>query len=41
MEMVAAWRLANARLILAFGQEDKELPIVLDLYACPPLNDTQ
>jgi hypothetical protein len=36
-ELAAVWRLNNARLILVYGQEDKELPIVLDLYVCPPL----
>ncbi len=36
-ELVALWRLDNARLILVYGQEDKELPIKLDLYVCPPL----
>jgi hypothetical protein len=38
-EWVAVWRLTNARLILVYGQEDKELPIVLDLFVCPPLTD--
>jgi hypothetical protein len=36
--LVAVWRLDNARLILVYGQEDKELPIVLNLYVCPPLS---
>ena len=36
-ELAAVWRLTNARLILVYGQEDKELPIVLDLLVCPPL----
>lgn len=35
-ELAAVWSLTNARLILVFGQEDKELPILLDLYVCPP-----
>jgi hypothetical protein len=34
-ELVAVWRLTNARLILVYGQEDKELPIVLDLFVTP------
>ena len=36
-ELVAVWRLTNARLILVYGHGDKELPIVLDLFVCPPL----
>ena len=35
-EECAVWKLRNARLILVYGQEDKELPIMLDLYVCPP-----
>lgn len=38
-ELTAVWQLTNARLILVCGQEDKELPIVLDLFVCPPSND--
>ena len=38
--LAAVWRLNNARLILVYGQEDKELPIVLDLYVCPPLKES-
>ncbi|MFO0965206.1 MAG: hypothetical protein U0793_06430 [Gemmataceae bacterium] len=40
-ELTAVWPLTNARLILVFGQEDKELPIVLDLFVCPPRNDAE
>ena len=38
---IAVWRLNNARLILRYGQEDKELPIALELYVCPPLQDSE
>jgi|SRR5579872_540960 len=38
-EMTAVWHLPNARLILVYGQEDKELPILLDLFVCPPRED--
>ncbi len=34
-ELVAVWRLTNARLILVYGQEDKELPLMLELFVCP------
>ena len=40
-ELAAVWQLTNARLILVYGQEDKELPILLDLFICPPLGDRQ
>jgi hypothetical protein len=39
--LVAVWQLTNARLILVYGQEDKELPIVLNLFVCPPLTGMQ
>jgi hypothetical protein len=34
-EEVAMWPIENARIILGYGQEDKELPIVLELVVCP------
>jgi hypothetical protein len=35
-ELVAMWSMENARLMLAYGQEDKELPITLELFVFPP-----
>jgi hypothetical protein len=35
-ELVAVWRLTNARLILVYGQEGKELPLLFELFVCPP-----
>jgi hypothetical protein len=37
MIAVAVWPLGeSARLILGHEHEDKELPLSLDLYVCPP-----
>jgi hypothetical protein len=36
---VAMWKIENARIVLGYGQEDKELPLDFELIVCPPQED--
>ena len=38
-DAAAVWQLENARLMLLYGYEDKELPISLELLVCRPRED--